>query len=107
MNVGIGTVVAQFLFWEYLFLIFGYCFFAVHTQVHLPCLQARPSLHILPTLHPASMGKHNYLPPPPPIATLLSLCTEKEENKIFLIHKDIQKGSVAKPYMTNGLLIYD
>jgi hypothetical protein len=33
--------------------------------------------------------------------------TDKKENKIFLIHKEIQKGTVAKSYMTNGLLIYD
>ncbi len=31
----------------------------------------------------------------------------KKENKIFLIYKEIQKGPVAKSYMTNGLLIYD
>jgi hypothetical protein len=30
----------------------------------------------------------------------------KKENQIFLIYKEIQKGSVAKSYMTNGLLIY-
>jgi hypothetical protein len=29
MNVGIGTVAAQFLFWEYLFSNFRYCVFAV------------------------------------------------------------------------------
>jgi hypothetical protein len=33
-------------------------------------------------------------------------CTEKKENKIFLTYKEIQKGVVAKSYMTNGLLIY-
>jgi hypothetical protein len=33
--------------------------------------------------------------------------TDKKENKIFLIYKEIQKGAVAKSYMTNGLLIYD
>jgi hypothetical protein len=33
--------------------------------------------------------------------------TDKKENKIFLIYKDIQKGAVAKSYMTNGPLIYD
>jgi hypothetical protein len=33
-------------------------------------------------------------------------CTDKKENKIFLIYKEIQKGSVAKSYMTNSLLIY-
>jgi hypothetical protein len=33
--------------------------------------------------------------------------TDKKENKIFLIYKEIQKGAVAKSYMTNGLLIND
>jgi hypothetical protein len=32
--------------------------------------------------------------------------TDKKENKIFLIFKEIQSGAVAKLYMTNGLLIY-
>ncbi len=36
----------------------------------------------------------------------LTKCTDKKE-KIFLIYKEIQKGSVAKSYMTNGLLIND
>jgi hypothetical protein len=31
--------------------------------------------------------------------------TEKK-NQIFLIYKEIQNGSVAKSYMTNGFLIY-
>jgi hypothetical protein len=29
--------------------------------------------------------------------------TNKKENKIFLIYKEIQKGSGAKSYMTKGL----
>ncbi len=32
--------------------------------------------------------------------------TDKKENQIFLINKEIQSGEVAKSYMTNGLLIY-
>jgi hypothetical protein len=32
--------------------------------------------------------------------------TDKKENEIFVIYKEIQKGSVAKSYMTNGHLIY-
>ncbi len=32
--------------------------------------------------------------------------TDKEENQIFLIYKEIKGGAVAKSYMTNGLLIY-
>jgi hypothetical protein len=32
--------------------------------------------------------------------------TDKRENKTFLIYKEIQMGSGAKSYMTNGLLIY-
>ncbi len=35
-----------------------------------------------------------------------TLYTVKKINKIFLICKEIQMGSVAKSYMTNGLLIY-
>jgi hypothetical protein len=31
--------------------------------------------------------------------------TDKKENQIFLIYKEIQNGAVAKSYMTNGLLI--
>ncbi len=33
--------------------------------------------------------------------------TDKKENQIFLIYKEIQNGAVAKSYITNGLLIYD
>jgi hypothetical protein len=33
--------------------------------------------------------------------------TDKKENKIFLIYKEIQNGAVAKSYMTNSLLIYE
>jgi hypothetical protein len=34
--------------------------------------------------------------------------TEKKENQILLIYKEIQNGAVAKSYMTNsnGFLIY-
>jgi hypothetical protein len=32
--------------------------------------------------------------------------TDKKENQIFLMYKKIQKGAVAKSYITNGLLIY-
>ncbi len=32
--------------------------------------------------------------------------TDKKENKTFPIYKEIQMGSGAKSYMTNGLLIY-
>ncbi len=31
--------------------------------------------------------------------------TDKKEKKIFLIYKEIQKGSGAESYMANGLLI--
>ncbi len=36
-----------------------------------------------------------------------SLYTDKKENNIFLIYKDIQMGSVAKSYMRKGFLIYE
>ncbi len=31
--------------------------------------------------------------------------TDKKENQIFFIYKEIQNGAVANSYMTNGLLI--
>jgi hypothetical protein len=33
--------------------------------------------------------------------------TDKKENKIFLIYREIQNGAVAKSYMRKGFLIYD
>jgi hypothetical protein len=38
--------------------------------------------------------------------TYTTYCTDKKENQIFLIYREIQSGAVAKSYMTNGLLIY-
>ncbi len=35
------------------------------------------------------------------------ICTDKKENLIFLICNEIQKGSGAKSYKNNGLLIND
>jgi hypothetical protein len=43
---------------------------------------------------------------PPPDFSSPVPHTDKKENQSFLIYKEIQKGSVAKSYMTNGLLIY-
>ncbi len=40
------------------------------------------------------------------IASVCVPYTDKKENQIFLIYKEIQNGSVAKSYMTNGLFIY-
>jgi hypothetical protein len=33
--------------------------------------------------------------------------TDKKENQIFLIYKEIQSGVVAKSYMRKGFLIYE
>ncbi len=38
-------------------------------------------------------------------ATSLNSYTDKKENQIFLIYKDIQSGAVAKSYMRKGFLI--
>ncbi len=32
--------------------------------------------------------------------------TDKKENQIFLIYREIKNGAVAKSYMTNSLPIY-
>jgi hypothetical protein len=39
------------------------------------------------------------------LSQLLGCHTDKKEHEVFLIYKEIKKGSVAKSYMTNGLLI--
>jgi hypothetical protein len=36
----------------------------------------------------------------------LLVCTDKKENKIFLIYKEIQMGSDANSYMRKGFQIY-
>ncbi len=33
--------------------------------------------------------------------------TDKKENQIFFIYKEIQSGAVAKSYMRKGFLIYE
>jgi hypothetical protein len=33
--------------------------------------------------------------------------TDKKENKIFLIYKEIQMGAVGKSFMRKGFLIYE
>jgi hypothetical protein len=38
---------------------------------------------------------------------LFTAHTDKKENKIFLIYKEIQSGAVAKSYMRKGFLIYE
>ncbi len=40
------------------------------------------------------------------MAEIVVLYTDKKENKIFLIYKEIQSGAVAKSYMRKGFLIY-
>jgi hypothetical protein len=40
------------------------------------------------------------------LSSNMYIYTDKKENQIFLIYKEIQNGAVAKSYMTNGLLIY-
>jgi hypothetical protein len=37
----------------------------------------------------------------------MSKCTDRKDYKIFLIHKKIQMGAVAKSYMRKGFLIYE
>jgi hypothetical protein len=34
-------------------------------------------------------------------------CTDKKENLLFLIYKEIPGGAVAKSYMRKGFLIYE
>jgi hypothetical protein len=34
-------------------------------------------------------------------------CTDKKENQILLIYREIQSGAVAKSHMRKGFLIYE
>jgi hypothetical protein len=38
---------------------------------------------------------------------MIRLCTDEKENQIFLIHKEIQSGAVAKSYRRKGFLKYE
>jgi len=42
----------------------------------------------------------------PKTSTGTLYCTDKKENQIFHLYKEIQNEAVAKSWMTNGLLIY-
>jgi hypothetical protein len=41
------------------------------------------------------------------LAILYIQYTDKKENQIFLINKEIQSGAVAKSFMRKGFLIYE
>ncbi len=41
------------------------------------------------------------------VTVKVGVCTNKKENKIFLIYKEIQNGAVAKSYVRKGFLIYE
>jgi hypothetical protein len=51
-------------------------------------------------------SQHTSLPGKRGQKKLKKYCSDKKENQIFFIYEEIQKGAVAKSYMTNGLLIY-
>ncbi len=39
--------------------------------------------------------------------SIVPIYTDKKENQIFLIFKEIQRGALAKSYMRKGILIYE
>ncbi len=60
---------------------------------HQPTLSLSPSLCVANGVLPRCCWSAAY--------------TDKKEKKSFLTYMEIQKGAVAKSYMTNGLLISD
>jgi hypothetical protein len=47
------------------------------------------------------------IPLTPTIILFPKLYTDRKENQIFLIYKEIQSGAVAKSYIGKGFLIYE
>jgi hypothetical protein len=41
------------------------------------------------------------------LGTVYTLYTDKKENQIFFIYKEIQIGAVAKSYTRKGFLMYE
>ncbi len=52
-----------------------------------------------------AFNKHVYMKFSGPV--FWACCTDKKENKIFLIYREIESGAVAKSYMRKGFLIYE
>jgi hypothetical protein len=52
-------------------------------------------------------SQETYLLQGSPAFSSYLLHTDKKENKIFLIYKEIQSGAVAKSYRRKGFLIYE
>jgi hypothetical protein len=50
---------------------------------------------------------HHVLFVPVPLSFCHVPFTDKKENEIFLLYKEIQMGSVAKSYIRKGFLIYE
>ncbi len=72
-----------------------------HLQGGVPVLAAREVLHIKQGYCQEDKFVHcTYLM----WQRMSTLYTDKKVHKIFLMYKEIQMGSVAKSYMTNGLL---
>jgi hypothetical protein len=75
-------------------------------QAGRQCRKGRPPVRVmLPAVQHHHVPDHHYYCPADPY--LDTLYTDKKENQIFLIHKEIQSGTVAKSYMRKGFLIYE
>ncbi len=67
----------------------------------LPSYNVSRKLDFNQTLHVQTVNK-----PRSPWSETITY-TDKKENQIFLIYKEIQSGAVAKSYMRKGFLIYE
>jgi hypothetical protein len=74
--------------------------------VHIPCVSSVLSLSPFYPLQLEAMTewKQNVIQIGP---KQTFPCTDKKEKEIFLIYREIQKGSGAKSYMRKGSLIYE
>jgi hypothetical protein len=75
----------------------------MHSGFYWPCFVVDP---LEPTFR-ISVAEFGYIFTTQNRPDFCAEYTDKKDNKIFLIYKEIQSGAAAKSYMRKGFLIYE